>query len=1105
MNSCLSKQVNCVRYGTSRLLRGCKVYCAGKQWNTIMASRHSDNSHTSRTFSSRSGNNGRDRRAVDDLWDDFDLPISRKGRFFDDSFFEGSRFDFDKKVNEILGRSGEEERRDRWDDDADFRPSSNFNRYRNLRSRDLKDDNQAMTVTSDDTTHKIVLDVQDFVNGEMKVKVVGELELAVEGRLDDNRTFRRCFTLPQNTDMDAIASVMSADGILTITAPQKGGKARESTANKGQEANQANTKERSSMSSESRKEGSHGRGNGSRHSNGSARTEDSRNGRSFQSSMNSSFRDVPFMKKGRFFDDSFFESSRFDFDKKINEILGRWGEGERRDRWDDDADLRLNNLNRYRNLRAKDLRDDNQAMTVTSDDTTHKIVLDVQDFVNGEMKVKVVGELELAVEGRLDDNRTFRRCFTLPQNTEMDAIASVMSADGILTITAPQKGNQMKQDTKTFPVQMSANGNTAAMESSATTTQTSAATSISAAKQRETQESEAKRVAEKNRLADATCSSGVSGESQQSSQSFISSQTKTSAASDASQTKDSAYDGSEKAVREGSQNKSISTQTCRNSQTESQNQQLDKQGSRRSALPITRRGQFFNDSYFEDTWKDYQDAVRDVLAKWDDHSTAATDDMTCYRKLRSRDMRDDNQAITSAEDSSSYKFVLDVHDFVEGGNISVNVVDETELVVEGQVERDSGDAKGSDHFLRRFILPKDVQLDSVSSVMSSDGVLTVIAPKKSSMRQVAGSSGAAEQESAVHIEKLSKSNAGESMSTASASATQETHGSDSCAHTNRDASSDKGVVIPVQLEASSDNVNLMQTEQEISIEKSANISDDKDDYKQTAASKDCAMGDSEADTVHKQSEEDGEEDESKSGMAALRKLLEEDESYIKNKNRAIAIDSKKVSFQGDDFSHWHEHFFSAVKEVLNKFHEQSSSEGDLAAYRQLRQRNLKLENQAAFVDENSQALTVVLDVYDFLEGKVSVEVKEGRELIVRGAAQRLEGTSLITLTFVRPFKLPANADLKNITACLTSDGVLLINVPRLQLPYDLPDLGGTKTKENRSRLGTPCSAGQRVSSERGAREASGDLDGVTYRISPHRNLGGDDQSSVTISMSDERQ
>lgn len=74
---------------------------------------------------------------------------------------------------------------------------------------------------------QIVLDVMDFVAGDVKVKAVGELELVVEGRLDTGadggapRTFKRNFTLPQNTDMDAVTSVMSADGILTITAPKR--------------------------------------------------------------------------------------------------------------------------------------------------------------------------------------------------------------------------------------------------------------------------------------------------------------------------------------------------------------------------------------------------------------------------------------------------------------------------------------------------------------------------------------------------------------------------------------------------------------------------------------------------------------------------------------------------------------------------------------------------------------------------------------------------------------------------------------------------------------------------------------------------------------------
>lgn len=217
----------------------------------------------------------------------------------------------------------------------------------------------------------------------------------------------------------------------------------------------------------------------------------------------------------------------------------------------------------------------------------------------------------------------------------------------------------MKQGSQTLPVQVTSDGSTKTTESSSTTAQTTVASSTTGVKQRESQESEAQKVAEQTLQADASRgSSEVSRETQQSSQAVISSQTESGTTSSATQSSAGVVAGTEKVAEEGSQNKTIATQTSCNEQSEreeQQQQQLDKRGGRRSALPITKRGQFFNDSYFEDTWKYYQDAVRDVLEKWDDNSAAATDDMTCYRRLRSRDMRDENQAITSAEDSSSYK------------------------------------------------------------------------------------------------------------------------------------------------------------------------------------------------------------------------------------------------------------------------------------------------------------------------------------------------------------------------------------------------------------------------------------------------------------------
>lgn len=73
-----------------------------------------------------------------------------------------------------------------------------------------------------------MLDVHDFMCGDVKVKVLDE-ELLVEGHVEkkeegsssvSSHSFRRYFSLPQHTDMATITSVMSADGILTITAPK---------------------------------------------------------------------------------------------------------------------------------------------------------------------------------------------------------------------------------------------------------------------------------------------------------------------------------------------------------------------------------------------------------------------------------------------------------------------------------------------------------------------------------------------------------------------------------------------------------------------------------------------------------------------------------------------------------------------------------------------------------------------------------------------------------------------------------------------------------------------------------------------------------------------
>lgn len=103
--------------------------------------------------------------------------------------------------------------------------------------------------------------------------------------------------------------------------------------------------------------------------------------------------------------------------------------------------------------------------------------------------------------------------------------------------------------------------------------------------------------------------------------------------------------------------KTVTTKTTQQVQTSSVDQSDNVQSSVSQNvhnLAITKKGQFFNDSYFEDTRQDFQDAVQDVLAKWGDKSKPSND-INSYRELRAKDLRDENQAIKSTEDQRYHK------------------------------------------------------------------------------------------------------------------------------------------------------------------------------------------------------------------------------------------------------------------------------------------------------------------------------------------------------------------------------------------------------------------------------------------------------------------
>ncbi|ROT63593.1 heat shock protein 21 [Penaeus vannamei] len=266
-------------------------------------------------------------------WDMF-LPITQRGSFFQDSFFSNMQQHFDAAVRQVLDQwSGSDLRITDRTEDANIRHGDVLGRYRRLRSVDLKEENQAVTVTSDDTSHKVVLDVHEFLGGDVRVKVVGERELQVEGRVDrkeegspcvTSHTFRRRFSLPRLTDMTAITSAMSSDGVLTITVPKLENEDQKTTIIPIKvEETQKNSQANASMTSGA--QGTH--------------------------------------------------KQEFKCEHCSREVVcNKEGVGET-------------------SLRSRDLREENQAVTSSEDERQHKFVLDVKDFSDGgEISVKAVSD-----------------------------------------------------------------------------------------------------------------------------------------------------------------------------------------------------------------------------------------------------------------------------------------------------------------------------------------------------------------------------------------------------------------------------------------------------------------------------------------------------------------------------------------------------------------------------------------------------------------------------------------------------------------------------------------------------------------------------------------
>lgn len=168
------------------------------------------------------------------------------------------------------------------------------------------------------------------------------------------------------------------------------------------------------------------------------------------------------------------------------------------------------------------------------------------------------------------------------------------------------------------------------------------------------------------------------------------------------------------------------------------------------------------------------------------------------------------------------------------------------------------------------------------------------------------------------------------------------------------------------------NMNSENTHQKKNVSCKMQINYNDDDFeKEATRSKNLTFtDDSEGDAVHRRLERD-QHSSRRDGEAVTSHDLATDvggntsgvsqhyqvEFDEKYKNRLLPITTRGQFSDDSFFRDCRINFKAAVKEVLQKAQEPSSDD-EIAAYRSLRRRNLKLENQAVHVDDDLRYQTV---------------------------------------------------------------------------------------------------------------------------------------------------
>ncbi|XP_065167303.1 protein lethal(2)essential for life-like [Atheta coriaria] len=148
---------------------------------------------------------------------------------------------------------------------------------------------------------------------------------------------------------------------------------------------------------------------------------------------------------------------------------------------------------------------------------------------------------------------------------------------------------------------------------------------------------------------------------------------------------------------------------------------------------------------FRDWWDDYEFSRPSRLfdqrfgtgLKMDDLMSSMSMRPTTsryYRPWRNTELARQDSGSTLTSDKDNFRVILDVQQFTPE-EVTVKITNNC-IVVEGKHE-EKQDEHGfiSRHFIRRYMLPVDHEAKDVCSTLSSDGILTITAPKKAPQKE----------------------------------------------------------------------------------------------------------------------------------------------------------------------------------------------------------------------------------------------------------------------------------------------------------------------------------------------------------------------------------